>query len=240
MKRIISLLLTIILVGCFFNLFVLADEIEEEIEGASKYFNTDIEIKLDEEKYEIGKSAKFRMDFPQFKNDDGDFLFANDTVYTNVFLQVVSVSDTNGILNFGRTVDYTYTFYESFFAPKDSGETQLVVEFQTYGFNEYGEEVLVEGPEWQFSVIGKTIKVEEIEVESGYFENSSEETFDINEFYKQENAQKNSSDAAVSSEGSGDLNKGNGFWLISLIVILSIIILVAVIFFVNKIKKNKK
>ena len=241
MKRIISLLLSIGLLSCFMNFVAFADELE--VEDVNDYFNTDIQIKIDEGNYEIGKSAKFRIDFPQFQNEEGDFLFANDTIYYNVFLQVVSVSDTNGILHFGRTVDSTYTFYEGYFAPKDSGETQLVVEFRTCGFNEFGEEIEVEGEGWRFTITGDLIDVEDIEVESGYFENSSEETFDIDEYYKQENAEKLSSTLA-NAESSVNSNQGNNtknkVWPIILAVILVGVILAATIFFGNNIKKNKK
>ncbi len=235
MKRIISVFLTIVLLACFSTLTVFANEID-------KHFKSSIEVEMPEGKYEIGRPEKITINFPKFNNDKGDYLKVDGVMYYNLHVQLVSISDTNGILKFSRAVDDTYTSYTRFVSPTKSGETEIVMEFQVYGFNDNSDDVPIPGDGWK-TTITKKIKVEEMEVESGYFENSSEETFDINEFYKQEGKNEETSSIDATNSSDVDVNNTNGKnnVLTTVIIIVAIVaVLGAIAYFVIQGGKGKR
>ncbi len=235
MKRILTVILAILLLMSMSTFFASA-------EGATDYFDTDIKLELSADKYEIGRSVKYTIKFPEFKHIDEDikdnYIIIGETIYHSLFIKLTSITDANNILTFSRTNDYGYTYYHGYFAPLKSGETHLIAQFQVCGFIENGEEVALEGEEWKFTVMSENIKVEEVEFESGYVEDSSsEETFDINDFYMQNNT--SSEDITSDSSNSDSNNSGNIILKIFLIVAVLILIF-AIAYFVIRAYKDKK
>ncbi len=228
MKKIITLFLALVLVFSSTCITVFAAK-------ASDYFETDLKIEFDVEALEYNRSLEFKIQYPE-GNGKLD-IYIDDVYYENIYIEVLSIQDTSGILDFSYFFDSNLDCYQGHFIPIDFGETQIVANFAAYGYDEDGKEVRIPGGEWIFTSTTDTITIEEMEIESGYFESSEEFTFDVSSYYQQLYESDYSENVSSDVEGS----KGNVGLVIFIVVLALCVLLGAFVVYRNyNIKKYKK
>ena len=230
MKKIIALLLTFILVFSLTCITVFATK-------ASDHFDTDLKIEFDSEALEYNRSLEFKIEYPE-ENGSLD-IYIDNVYYENIYVEVLNIQDTSGILDFSYFFDSNMDYYQGHFIPIGFGETQILANFVAYGYNEAGEEVRIPGTGWTFSSTSEIITIEEIEMESGYFESSEEFTIDVSSYYQELDQSNYISDA--SSETTVPQDKGS-VGIVIFIVVLALCVLVGafVVYRNYNIKKYKK
>lgn len=230
MKKIIALLLTFVLVFSLTCITVFATK-------ASDHFNTDLKIEFDRELLEYNRSLEFKIEYPE-ENGSID-TYINNVYYENIYIDVLNIQDTNGILDFSYFFDSNIDYYQGHFIPIGFGETQIIANFVAYGYNEAGEEVRIPGTDWIFASITETLTIEEMEIESGYFESSEEFTIDVSSYYQQ--LDESNYLGNMSSDTAQPQDKGNVGIVIFIIVLALCMLLGAFVVYRNyNIKKYKK
>ena len=230
MKKIIALLLAFVLVFSLTCITTFATK-------ASDYFDTDLKIEFDRELLEYNRSLEFKIEYPE---GNGSFdVYINDVYYENIYVEVLNIQDTNGILDFSYFFDSNMDYYQGHFIPIGFGETRIVANFVAFGYNEAGEEVRIPGSDWIFTSVTETLTIEEMEMESGYFESSEEFTIDVSSYYQQ--LDESNYLGNVSSDITEPQDKGNVGIVIFIVVLALCVLVVAFVVYRNyNIKKYKK